>query len=307
MVVFDSLLRFAPLYQTRVWGGRRLETLLHRTLPDAQPYGESWELVDREQEQSVIAGGAHVGTSLHELWTQHRAAVFGECYAAHPAPRFPLLIKVLDCVDDLSLQVHPPAALAPSLKGEPKTEMWYVAHADVGASLYAGVNQGVDRAAFESALNNGTVADCVPVLPAETGDSLFVPSGRLHALGKGLLIYEIQQNSDTTYRVFDWNRVGLDGKPRELHVEQSLKCIDFSDVDPVLDRGQSLLAECEHFRVSRVQTGHAVREGRFRLIMPITGVQWAGETLAPGGLALLPVSAVKAEPEGEWLEIEMPA
>ena len=185
--------------------------------------------------------------------------------------------------------------------------MWYVAHADAGASLYAGVKAGVDRNAFEQALNEGTAAQCVPVLPAQTGDSLFVPSGRFHALGGGLLIYEIQQNSDTTYRVFDWNRVGLDGKPRELHVEQSLKCIDFTDVDPVLDRGQCVLAECEHFRVSRVKTGHGVPADRFRLIMPITEVQWAGETLAPGDLALLPASAAKSEPVGEWLEIEMPA
>lgn len=284
-----------------------MEALLHRSLPDAQPYGEAWELVDRENEQSLVATGPHQGVSLHELWTQHRAAVFGEAYAAHPSPRFPLLIKVLDCSDDLSLQVHPPASIAPELNGEPKTEMWYVAHADPGASLYAGVNSGVDRAIFESALNNGTAAQCVPVLPAQTGDSLFVPSGRLHALGAGLLIYEIQQNSDTTYRVFDWNRVGLDGKPRELHVQQSLKCIDFTDVDPVLDRGQSVLAECEHFRVSRVQTGHVVPTDRFRLIMPITEVQWAGATLAPGDLALLPANAAKAEPEGEWLEIELPA
>jgi mannose-6-phosphate isomerase len=304
---FDHLLRFTPLYQTRVWGGRRLDTLLHRSLPDAQPYGEAWELVDREQEQSVVAAGAQAGMSLHELWTQHRAAVFGQAYAAHPSPRFPLLIKVLDCCDDLSLQVHPPASIAPELKGEPKTEMWYVAHADAGASLYAGVKAGVNRNVFEQALKEGTAAQCVPVLPAQTGDSLFVPSGRLHALGGGLLIYEIQQNSDTTYRVFDWNRVGLDGKPRELHVEQSLKCIDFTDVDPVLDRGHSVLAECEHFRVSRVKTGHVVPADRFRLIMPIMDVQWAGETLVPGDLALLPASAVKAEPAGEWLEIEMPA
>jgi len=225
-----------------------------------------------------------------ELWTQHRTVVFGlkRTAARIPRPCFPLLIKVLDCCDDLSLQVHPPASIAPELKGEPKTEMWYVAHADPGASLYAGVRAGVDRSALEQALKEGTAAQCVPVPPAQTGDSLFVPSGRLHALGGGLLIYEIQQNSDTTYRVFDWNRVGLDGKPRELHVEQSLKCIDFTDVDPVLDRGQSVLAECEHFRVSRVKTGHAVPADRFRLIMPITNVQWAGEISAAGDLALWP-------------------
>src|SRR5262245_14758420 len=117
MLSFDSLLRFAPLYQTRVWGGRRLETLLHRTLPDPQPYGESWELVDRDPEQSVVAEGPWSGTTLHSLWTAHRDAVFGPRYTSSRSVRFPLLIKVLDCVDDLSIQVHPPARVAPSLGG----------------------------------------------------------------------------------------------------------------------------------------------------------------------------------------------
>ncbi len=308
-----DLLHFEPLYQTRVWGGRLLETFLGRSLPDAQPYGESWELVDREQEQSVVAAGPLAGVSLHTLWTQQRAEIFGAAYADHPAPRFPLLIKVLDCADDLSIQVHPPAALAPSLKGEPKTEMWYVAQAQAGAKMYAGVEPGVTRESFEAALTNGTVAACVHALEPAVGDSLFVPSGRLHALGAGLLVYEIQQNSDTTYRVFDWNRLGLDGKPRELHVAQSLQCIDFADVEPELHRaGQGdELAACEYFVVTRCQTGQGkqAKTGLFRLIMPITPVQWGDASLAPGQLTMLPAKAAvegAPEPQGEWLEIEMP-
>src|SRR5205085_1887847 len=251
MATFDRILRFVPLYQTRVWGGRRLETLLHRVLPDDQPYGESWELVDREREQSVVAEGPHAGTSLHALWTDHREAVFGRRYLASGSPRFPLLIKILDCVDDLSIQVHPPAHLAETLKGDPKTEMWYVAHADEGSRLYAGLRRGVTREAFESALRDGSVAACVHHLDVQTGDSLFVPSGRLHALGGGLVIFEIQQNSDTTYRVFDWNRPGLDGKPRALHVDASMQSIDFDDVEPAIARGSNDLASCEFFRVCR--------------------------------------------------------
>jgi mannose-6-phosphate isomerase len=302
-VLFSSLLQFTPLYQTRVWGGRRLETVLGRRLPDAQPYGESWELVDREREQSMVVAGPLAGTSLHELWTDYRRQVFGDAAVAIDAERFPLLIKVLDCVDDLSIQVHPPVHVAAALGGEPKTEMWYVAHADPGAHVYAGVKPGVTRGQFERALADGTVASCIPELSASTGDSLFVPSGRLHALGRGLLIYEIQQNSDTTYRVFDWNRVGLDGRPRELHVEQSLRCIDFSDTTPALAHHDGLLAACPYFRVSRVRDGRAAQPGRGRLILPIRETTWAGETLAPGALTLCPAALALPDPVGEWLEI----
>ncbi len=309
-----SLLHFLPLYQTRVWGGRRLETSLGRSLPDAQPYGESWDLVDREHEQSVVACGPHAGSSLHDLWMNQRESIFGAAYASHPAARFPVLIKVLDCADDLSIQVHPPADMAASLKGEPKTEMWFVAQADPDAKLYAGLKKGVSRAVFEASLADGTVADHVHSLFPLTGDSLFVPSGRLHALGRGLLIYEIQQNSDTTYRVFDWNRVGLDGRPRELHVAQSMQCIDFADVEPALLRaGESQeLAACEHFIVTRRHTGDGIqmKPDRFRLIMPVAPTRWEGEELSPGSVVLLPARAAvlgHAEPDGEWLEIEVPA
>ena len=304
------LLQFTPIYQTRVWGGRQLATQLHRALPDDQPYGEAWDLVDRENEQSLVAHGPWAGTSLHELWKSHRDEVFGTCYRSHPATRFPLLIKVLDCADDLSIQVHPPAPIAAELHGEPKNELWYVAHAEPGAQIFAGLKQGVSREAFADALAHGTVADCVHSIPPQKGDSLYVPSGRLHALGKGLLIYEIQQNSDTTYRVFDWNRLGLDGKPRQLHVEQSMKCIDFADVEPALDHQVPVLADCEHFRVTRARTGSPAPGDRFRLIIPITQVQWGATPLSPGDLSLLPASALIAghtEPVGEWLEIELPA
>ncbi len=302
---FASLLQFTPLYQTRVWGGRRLETVLGRRLPDERPYGESWDLVDREREQSVVAHGPHAGVSLHELWTGHRREVFGEASLSSTEPRFPLLIKVLDCVDDLSLQVHPPAHLAAALGGEPKTEMWYVAHADEGAGIYAGLRRGVSRAQFERALADGTVAESVHRLPARTGDSLFVPSGRLHALGRGLLIYEIQQNSDTTYRVFDWNRLGLDGRPRELHVDQSLRCIDFSDVEPALTHGDGVLADCKFFRVSHVHTGHQGRRGHARLVLPISTTTWGGTTIPPGVLTVCPATLELPDPTGDWLEIEL--
>jgi mannose-6-phosphate isomerase len=299
----SHLLRFVPIYQTRVWGGRRLETKLGRRLPDAQPYGESWELVDRPEAQSVIAAGPLAGHSLNELWRTEREAVFGEAWMRVPAERFPLLIKILDCSDDLSIQVHPPAAEAAALGGEPKTEMWYVADAEAGAKLYAGLKAGVRQKAFREALAQGAVADCVHVLHPAEGDSLHVPSGRLHALGRGLLIYEIQQNSDTTYRVFDWNRPGLDGKPRELHVQESLVSIDFEDDEPALHSAGGLLSSCEHFEVRHSSTGDPPLQPGCRLIMAIKSVQWHGEELLPGMVALQPANVQPQDPIGEWLEI----
>ena len=149
------------------------------------------------------------------------------------------------------------------------------------------------------------MATCVHREAAATGDSLFVPSGRLHALGRGLLIYEIQQNSDTTYRVFDWNRVGLDGKPRQLHVAESMQCIDFADVQPGLHHGAGVLADCEFFTLTRARTGHPASRDRARLIVPITDVRWAGTTLPPGQLTLAPAGIADQQPVGEWLEVEL--
>ena len=146
-------------------------------------------------------------------------------------PRFPLLIKIIDAHDTLSLQVHPPAAVAERLGGQAKTEMWYVARAEPGAELFVGLKKGVTRANFERKLAHQTVAECFHRIAVREGDAMFLPSGRVHALGAGTVIFEVQQNSDTTYRVFDWNRLDRDGKARELHVPQSLASIDFGDFE----------------------------------------------------------------------------
>lgn len=243
---------FQPLYMTRVWGGRELERAYGRRLPEAHtPYGESWEIVDRENEQSVVDEGPLAGAALHDLWTQRREDLFGAGYEAHA--RFPVLIKILDARDDLSIQVHPRAAHA-GPDAEPKTEMWFIAGCDPGAKLYAGLKRGVTREVFERALADGSVAACVHAIEPRPGDSIFIPSGRLHAIGSGFLIHEIQQNSDTTYRVFDWNRVGLDGKPRQLHIDESLANIDFDDIEPAIDAPHDgWLADCPWFRTERIR------------------------------------------------------
>ena len=234
-------LTFRPLLKERIWGGRNLERLYDKPLPPEKPIGESWEISDRPGgDVSVIANGPLAGKDLHWLMQQHRADLLGNtATAATPADgtaadRFPLLIKILDARDTLSLQVHPPPDRAIELKGEPKTELWYVAHAEPGAELFVGLKRGVTRQQFEKKIASGTVAECFHSIKVKAGDTMFLPSGRVHALGGGLVIFEIQQNSDTTYRVFDWNRVGLDGKPRELHVEQSLASINFNDFEPGL-------------------------------------------------------------------------
>ncbi len=226
-------LKFHPIFKERIWGGRNLETLYGKSLPPARPIGESWEITDRPDAVSVIANGALAGKDLRWLIENHGPELYGSGLPSGPG--FPLLIKILDACDVLSLQVHPPAAAAATLGGEPKTEMWYIAHAEPQAKLFVGLKQGVTRELFERKLNEGTAADCVPSLPVQAGDAMFLPSGRLHAIGGGQVIFEIQQNSDTTYRVFDWNRVDQQtGQSRQLHIRESLASIDFNDFDPPL-------------------------------------------------------------------------
>ena len=222
---------FEPRFKERVWGGRTLETLYGKNLPAAVRIGESWEIADRPGDESVIVNGPLAGGSLRALMQERGSELLGDATPAIDG-RFPLLCKILDARERLSLQVHPPERAAHL--GEPKTEMWFIAAADPGAELFVGLRSGVTRDAFERAVASGTVADCFHRIAVQAGDAMFLPSGRVHAIGAGLVIFEIQQNSDTTFRVDDWNRVGLDGKLRELHVPQSLASIDFSDFEPQL-------------------------------------------------------------------------
>ena len=299
----------------RVWGGRELERVYQRTLPDPEkPFGESWEIVDREKEQSVVDQGPWTGSSLHELWTNHREEIFGTGFFDHP--RFHILIKVLDARDELSIQVHPPAHLAASLGGEPKTEMWFIADCDPGAKLYVGLKNGVTRADFEQAIADGSVADCVHAITPNPGESIFIASGRLHAIGAGFLIHEIQQNSDTTYRVFDWNRLGLDGKPRELHVAESLASIDFTDFEPAMDTPVGdTLASCEYFQADRksLAAGETIanpRDDRFSILSIADGQleSEGGRRFGKGSFILLPrdASPLKALENSTVLQITLP-
>jgi mannose-6-phosphate isomerase len=251
-------LKAAPLYQERVWGGRSLEKTLGRTLPGKKPIGESWELVDRPEADSFFP---EQGRSLGQLRKERAEWLMGPGW---PADRpFPILVKWLDCEQRLSLQVHPPAEVAPKLKGEPKTENWSIVEATSEAALLVGLKPGVTSGEFRAAIEKEEVEELVQRLPSRPGDSLFVPSGRLHAIDAGNLILEIQQNSDTTYRVYDWGRKGLDGKPRQLHVEESMESINFSDTAPEMihaEEKEAVLADADEFRLRRrsLQSGESI-------------------------------------------------
>jgi mannose-6-phosphate isomerase len=317
-------LTFKPILKERVWGGRKLQRLYGKPLPDAAPIGESWEISDRPDDVSVIANGPLAGRDLHWLMENHATELLGEKHRA--TSRFPLLIKILDAHEKLSLQVHPPPDKAAQLGGEPKTELWYVADAVPGAEIFVGLKKGVTRTEFEKKIADGTVADCFHRVVVEKGDVMFLPSGRVHALGAGLVIFEIQQNSDTTYRVFDWNRKGLDGKPRELHIPQSLASINFNDFEPRLIQSKysrnpvlkvRYLVDDPLFRVDACMVK---RGGRFHLrsdgvqVLAVlngqlsVGKDETGVQLAPGQFVLLPASlgrvTLVAKTQVEFLHVQ---
>ena len=302
------LLRFQPIFKERVWGGRNLERLYGKAIPPTVPIGESWEISDRPGDVSVVEGGPLAGRDLHWLMEHHATDLLGQARSLNG--RFPLLIKILDAQEDLSLQVHPPRARAAELNGEPKTEMWFITDARPDAALYVGLRRGISREEFARRINDGTVAECFHRHAVRAGDAMFLPSGRVHAIGAGNVIFEIQQNSDTTYRVFDWNRVGLDGKPRELHAEKSMASIDFEDFEPALVSGQStaadgvavrLLARCEYFTVRqftlRRGASAALEAGRMHVIGVVSGcvsVQAGADSLSlpAGAFCMVPACLI---------------
>jgi mannose-6-phosphate isomerase len=285
-----EVLQFQPIYQERVWGGRRLETLLSRELPAGPPIGESWEIVDRPEAQSKVRGGRFGGVTLRELIERHAREVMGPKWDAKRP--FPLLVKWLDCSERLSLQVHPPGRGRPALKGEPKTENWYVAHSVPGRlALRRAEARHHPRHLRKGARRTARPRTWSTRWPWPPGDSILVHSGQVHAIDAGNLILEIQQNSDTTYRLYDWGRVGLDGKPRTLHVEESLRSILWDEEPPQLVRAaptSGTIAACDEFTIRRVVIGKG-ESIRFR-----AGEQPRILSVAAGGVT--PSSALGPRP-----------
>lgn len=285
---------FTPIYQERIWGGRYLENKLGRSLPVNQVIGESWEIVDRLEAQSTTSEGK----TLRELISEAPEAIMGSGWS--PERPFPILVKWLDCREKLSLQVHPSAEIAPKLSGEPKAENWYIADAAPQATLMVGLKKGVTPEDFRAALHSNTLERLVHSITVKAGESIFIPGGRIHAIGGGNLILEIQQNSDTTYRIYDWGRVGPDGKPRDLHIEKSMQSSDFNDFEPntLKPTGQSqTLAQSDAFNINKVclKSGEPIRfkNGQPRILSIIKGALIEtsdGSSLHHGDNALLPAS-----------------
>jgi mannose-6-phosphate isomerase len=314
-------LRFTPILREYLWGGRRLAELGKR-LGGGNHYAESWEIVDHGADQSVVADGDFAGTTLHELVAKRGPELFGR---HAPQRQFPLLFKFLDCQRTLSVQVHPndqqAAKLNPPDLG--KTEAWVVLAAEPGSQVYAGLKPGVDRRALQSALQRGTCEELLHQFEPRVGDCLLIEAGTVHALGAGLLIAEIQQASDTTYRLFDWNRLDRDGKPRPLHINESLETIDYfrGPVQPLPPQATEWphierLAACDKFVIDRLRIDatpqrHAI-DNRFHILSASEGevlVKVEGQRygLRRGSTLLIPADCrhIELEPQGRAVVLDM--
>jgi mannose-6-phosphate isomerase len=320
-------LRFEPIYQYRLWGGRHLADLLTAPLPIG-PVGEAWILSDRDDHQSRVANGPLKGQTIGQLLEQFPEQLLGTL--SQRFRRFPLLLKFLDVHEMLSVQVHPTKANANLLPaGETaKTEAWVVLEAGTQSRIYAGLTLGTTAADLRRALLNGTVADHLACLTPKAGDAVFVPAGTVHSLGGDLVVFEIQQNSDVTFRLYDWDHVDAKtGKPRALQVDQALACIDFAEgpvgrVTPLVETTSPVererLFHCEHFWLWRLRGQSPFSVGAVgvpRIMVCIEGagqVEHGGATYATGkgDVFVLPAAIGKCafRPRGavNLLEIALP-
>jgi len=326
-----SPLVFEPLVKPKIWGGRQLAHLFNKKLPASEPIGESWELADLEDDQSIVAGGTFKGRRLGELVTEWGSQLTGE--APLFEGRFPLLIKFLDANDTLSVQVHPDQAMADRRGGRVrlKNEAWYIIDAEESGLIYRGVKPGVDEARLRDAITDGRVESVLQRIPVKKGECYYLPSGSLHALGAGVVVAEVQTPSDITYRVFDWNRVDdKTGKPRELHVEQAMECIDFSG-RPIAGEEESNIAgrwtsvtrlvTCESFLIDRVHMAAGQnRELPYNEMIIWIVLEGRGSIacsgcrepllFSPGDTVLLPVriedGRLQTHEDCLWLEVAVP-
>jgi mannose-6-phosphate isomerase len=318
---------FSPLYRTYLWGGRRFATRLGRELPEGETFAESWELVDHGHDQSVVRAGPLAGTPLQTLVRENGPQLMGR-HAGLEA--FPLLFKFLDAKLDLSVQVHPDdaraAQLTPPDRG--KTEAWYVVDAEPGSQIYAGVRDGVTTDDLRQAITAGTLERCLHAFTAKAGDCVFIPAGTVHAIGGGLVIAEIQQSSDVTYRLYDWNRVGPDGKPRELHIDAGLEAVtQFCPVSPRRARGTTApsgfpLVSCEYFGLDLFTAGmdrepawHLGGDDSPHFLAVLQGslalpTEWGLPALQAGDCVLLPASigsqSLTGVQDTEFLHVSLP-
>jgi mannose-6-phosphate isomerase len=284
-----------------VWGGRRLETVLGKKLPEDKLYGESWEVSDHGAHRSVVAAGPWAGRSLRELMEREREALLGAAASAHEV--FPWLIKFLDAQDWLSVQVHPDKETVRRLwPGEgSKTEAWYVLEAQPESRIYAGLLPGVDERALREALAAGKVAECLYSFTPQVGDCVFLPAGTVHAVGGGVLMAEVQETSDATFRLFDWNRRDAAGNARQLHIEESLASTDWrrGPVQPIRAAGsRQSLVRFPYFELEYLGGNEALElggSGRLRALIVVHGRgQLGGEDVVAGDVRVLPAALAEA-------------
>jgi mannose-6-phosphate isomerase len=261
-----------PSLHVKVWGGRKLATEMRKALKEDAPYGEAWELHDT----SVVANGALAGKTLGDLIADYGAEILGIGY--DPNEGLPLLIKLLDASDWLSVQVHPNDAQARELEGEPrgKTEAWIILAAEHDAQLVIGVKSGSSREAMAEAILDGSLEKMLVYARVQAGDVLYMPANTIHAIGPGILLYEVQQSSDVTYRLYDWNRMGLDGKPREMHIEKGVKVSNVDALPTVNHPTGELMVDGDYFQTKRHSlngdTLHLNSAGQFQALTCIDGI-----------------------------------
>lgn len=317
-------LRFHPVFRDYLWGGRNLALRLNKPIPESGIWAESWEIVDHPDHDSVVASGRLSGEKLGRLVQQKSVWLLGR---HAPQDRFPLLLKYLDCQNVLSVQVHPDDQYARRMTPPDlgKTEAWYIVEAAPDAVIYAGLKSGIDREQLKYAIEQGRTEECLHKIVPTAGDCLFIPAGTVHALGAGLLVAEIQQASNTTFRLFDWKRVGADGKSRPLHVEQALQTIDFSLGPSTLQQavatdepGRQRLVSCDKFVLDRIAICAELAIGgdeRFHILTVPEGavtLQFKGgvERLSCGESVLLPAAVgearVSLESDSTLLDMYLP-
>lgn len=256
------MLSFVPFNQSLLWGGRKLHTLFGREIQEG-PVGEAWELVELPTWENVVADGPHRGKKLGELW---RAGALGGAGKG----KFPFLLKWIDAADTLSVQVHPDeAACARMGRGQPKTEAWYVAHKEPGATLLMGHHAGLDASTLRAASVGNTLKKWLYETEPAVGEMFLIKAGTVHAIGAGMLLLEVQQPSDTTYRINDWGRVGKDGRPRELHLEEAQACIHYDRVGPAVAERRQVNGPC--FRMQPLATGSQVSAKGLRVFVADRG------------------------------------
>jgi len=225
-------LKFKTIFKDKIWGGKKIKTYLGKDFTPLPNCGETWEISGVKADVSIIANGPLSGSSLSDLLAQEKENLVGKKVYQTFGNEFPLLVKFIDANDDLSIQVHPNDELAKERHGSfGKTEMWYIIQADEGATLISGFNQKMDKALYLKKFNDGKLTEILNKEAAEAGDVFFLPAGRVHTIGKGLLLAEIQQTSDITYRIYDFDRVDDQGNPRELHTDEALDAIDYKHYD----------------------------------------------------------------------------